>query len=742
MEGGGLIRSPLAAPCWGTPLILVSNRLPITISRRRGKLEAEPSTGGLAVGLDAFYREHKARWVGWPGEVPETSRRTVDRRLRTEFGCHAVFLPRELSRRYYSGFSNRTLWPLFHSFPTYARYDEEDWEAYRVANRRFADRVAELASPEEVVWVHDYHLMLVPKYVREKKPDAKIGFFLHVPFPPYSDLRQLPWCREIVEALLSPDLIGFHTYDDAHAFLNCVRRLLGLDNELGQLVVGRRVVQVDVFPMGVDFQRITRAVRGAGMSDRVARLREGLGASKLVVSLSRLDYTKGIPQTLRGVATLLETRSEWRGRFVLQLVVVPSREIVDRYAEEKREIDRLCGEINSRYGTFHWTPIRYVYRYLEFEDLVGLYRAADVALVTPLRDGMNLIAKEYLAAKEDLHGALVLSEMAGAARELHEALLVNPNSSVEVADALRKALEMPEAEQVRRNRLMRSRLEQYDVQRWAAHFLERLEEAVDLSRSLAVRLLTRADRESLVSAYTKARRRLLLLDYDGTLVPFSPDPSQAVPSPHALDVLRTLCKAEGNRVVLISGRRKEDLAVWFEGLWMTLVAENGSWFRLPGKEAWEATTPIDVRWKDRLRPIFQRFVSRVPGSLMEEKETSLVWHYRRVDLAIGSLAARELIDTLTNLTANLELVVFIGNRAVEVRSSKVSKGTFFQTHLAQEPWEFVLAMGDDWTDESLFSALPPESYSLRIGLTASTARFNLESAEDALAILDRLRDGG
>lgn len=721
-------------------MILASNRLPVTIARRRGRLEAQPSPGGLAVGLEAFYREHDARWVGWPGEVAERSRRAVDRKLRTEFRCYPVFLSRDLARRYYAGFSNRTLWPLFHSFSMYARYDSADWDGYCQANRIFADRISALAKPDELVWVHDYHLMLVPKYLREKRPDVRIGFFLHIPFPPYGDLRQLPWSREIVEALLEADLIGFHTYDDAQAFLSSVRRILGLDNELGQVVVGHRVIQVDVFPIGVDFRRIAMAIQGEGMSDRVARLREGLGTSKLVFSVSRLDYTKGIPQALRGITALLESRPEWRGRFVYQLIVVPSREIVDRYREEKREIDRLCGELNSRYGTFEWTPVRYMYRFLDFEELVALYRASDVALITPLRDGMNLVAKEFLAAKDDLRGALVLSEMAGAARELHEALVVNPNSATEVADALHRALGMAEAEQVRRNRLMRYRLEQYDIQRWASHFLERLEEAVALSRSLTVRILTRGDRDALVAAYMKARRRLFLLDYDGTLVPFAPDPSQAVPSARALEVLRALSTASGNQVVLISARKKDDLAAWFGDLRMTLVAENGAWVRPPGKDAWAATTPIDVRWKERVRPILQRFVNRIPGSAIEEKETSLVWHYRRVDLNTGSLAARELVDTLTNLTANLELVVFIGNRAIEVRSSKVSKGTFFQTHLADQPWDFILAMGDDWTDESLFSVLPPESHSVRIGLSASTARFNVESAEDALEILERLRD--
>ncbi len=719
-------------------MILVSNRLPVTLVRRKRKLEVEPSAGGLAVGLDAFYREHEARWVGWPGDIGRGDHRAIERRLRTEYACYPVFLPRDTARRYYAGFSNRTLWPLFHSFPTYAHYDEEDWEAYRRVNQEFAARVDALMKPDETVWVHDYQLMLVPKYLRERRPDAKIGFFLHIPFPPYGDLRQLPACRQLVEALLGADLVGFHTFDDAQAFLSSVRRLLGIDNEIGQMIVGRRVVQADVFPMGVDFKRITAALESPHLQERSARYREGLGASKLVFSLSRLDYTKGIPQAIQGVGALLETHPEWRGRFVYILVVVPSREIVDRYTEEKREIDRLVGEINSRYGTFDWTPIRYVYRYLDYEELIALYRAADVALITPLRDGMNLVAKEFLAAKPDLHGALVLSEMAGAARELHEALLVNPNAKAEVADALLRALEMPEAEQVRRNRLMRSRLEQYDVRRWSDHFVERLEESVALSRSLAVRLLTKADRESIVADYAKAKRRLILLDYDGTLAPFTPDPAQAKPSPRALAALGALCAVPSNRIVLISGRTKDDLSVWFEKLGMTLVAEYGAWMRAADKGAWQPTLPLDTRWKERVRPILQRFVNRVPGSTLEEKETSVVWHYRRVDLNTGAIAARELIDTLTNLTANLELVVYIGPRSVEVRSSRVSKGTFYQTQLAKEPWDFILAFGDDWTDESLFSVLPPSSASVRIGLTASTARFNVETPEEALSLLERL----
>lgn len=722
-------------------MILVSNRLPVTIARRRGKLEYLPSAGGLAVGLDSFYRHHRARWVGWPGEVAASDQAAVTRRLREEYGCHPVYLPAVLARRYYGGFSNRTLWPLFHSFPTYARYDPREWGAYRNANRRFADAVADIAKPDEVIWVHDYHLLLLPAYLRERLPDARIGFFLHIPFPPYDTLRSLPWNREIVEALLGADLVGFHTFDYAQSYLGSVRRILGLDNYIGQIVAGRRVVQVDVFPMGVDVKRFEAARADPATRTHVDRFREGVGNAKLVFSLSRLDYTKGIPQQLAAVEAFLEGHKEWRGRFVYYLVVVPSREIVDHYSEEKEEIDRLVGRINSRYGTFSWTPIRYIYRYLDSEELAALYVASDVALVTPVRDGMNLVAKEFLAAKTDLHGVLILSEMAGASRELHEALIVNPNQAEEIAAALTRALSMGEAEQASRNGIMRARLESYDVRHWADHFLERLEESVALSKGLAVRRLGWRARKAIVDAYTRAHRRLILLDYDGTLVPFAASPILAAPPQRLLRVLKALCAAPGNQVVLLSGRRKEDLSGWFEGMWMTLVAEHGAWVRKPDAKEWESTVPLDTRWKDRIRPLLQRYAERVPGSLVEEKETALGWHYRRVDLQTGTVAARELIDTVTNLTANLDLGAFQGNRSVEIRSARASKGAFYSTHLASQAWDFTLALGDDWADEALFTALPPEAVSVRIGFSPSAARYNVDTTDDAIALLERLAKG-
>ena len=716
-------------------LFLVSNRLPVSIRRRASRYDLQPSVGGLASGLGSVYREHHAQWVGWPGDVPPRSRRVLAKRLRSEFGYLPVFLPTELSRRYYGGFSNGTLWPLFHSFSTYARYAPADWEAYREANETFAERIAEVAGPRDTIWVHDYHLLLLPRLLRERMPDARIGFFLHVPFPPYDVLRVLPWQREILEGLLGADLIGFHTYDYAQAFLGSLRRSLGVDNELGSLAWGNRSVQVDVFPMGVDFARYARDRPRGTAAERIAALVRGPGVQKTIFSVSRLDYTKGIPEQVEAYGRFLERYPTWRGKVVYLLAVVPSREIVQQYAELKRTIDELVGRINSRYGSMVHTPIRYVYRALSDEELLALYRLSDVALVAPLRDGMNLVAKEYLAARTDGRGVLVLSEMAGSAKELTEALLVNPNHVDEMADALHAALTMPAEEQVRRNEPMRRRLAEHDLKGWASSFLARLDETRKRSEILAVRFLSPSARSAINEAYARAERRLLLLDYDGTLVSFSDQPRQAFPTPLVVERLKALAASPRNTVVLLSGRRKEDLEAWFGGLGAVLVAEHGAWTRSPGDSRWEPTVVLDDRWKERIRPLLQLFVDRVPGSSIEEKDHALAWHFRRVAASTGFAAAADLTEALTNLTANSDLHVLLGSKVVEIKSSRFSKGIYFTTRLAERPWDFIFAAGDDWTDESLFEVLPPTAVSVRVGFTGSAARYNVGSAEDVLALL-------
>ncbi len=420
------------------------------------------------------------------------------------------------------------------------------------------------------------------------------------------------------------------------------------------------------------------------------------------------------------------------------LAVVPSRERVAEYARLKREIDERVGRINSRYGTLAWTPIRYLYRQLDFEELLGLYRASDVALITPLRDGMNLVAKEYVASRQDPNGVLILSEMAGASRELLEALVVNPNDVDEIVSAIGRALTMPVEEQAARIRAMQDRLRRYDARTWAMRFLERLDDVVRLSQDLAVKRLSAAHTDQIRQAYRTARRRLLLLDYDGTLVPFSIDRDALPPDLRVARILKDLASDSANHVALVSGRSRRDLARWFGEIPITLIGEHGAWVRDRGDPEWKAMLSADVEWKDRVRPFIDRFVERLPGSAVEEKDFSLAWHYRSVDIETGTAAARELVDVLTSLTASLDLQVLSGNRVVEIRRGGVNKGTYFATRLSGEPWDFLLAAGDDWTDEAMFAVLPPTAFSVRVGLAPSGARFNAEGDRDVIELLESL----
>src|SRR6266487_2569904 len=693
-------------------LLLVSNRLPVTLKRVGDRLDVRVNPGGVAAGLASFYREHGARWFGWPGDVDPAESPEVATRLEEEFDCHPVFLSRKLARSFYAGFSNGTLWPLFHSFSTYARYSASEWTAYREVNERFADEVAHALRSDDVVWIHDYQLLLVPQMIRERAPDARIGFFLHIPFPPYDVFRLLPWHRELLRGVLGADLVGFHTYDYMRAFVGSVRRGLGYESRIGTIATEHRVVQADVFPLGIDVEAFAFTSVGPAAASSIARLRRALGSSKLLFSVSRLDYTKGIREQIEAFGRFLESHPEWRRKVAYVLAVVPSRERVAEYARLKREIDERVGRINSRYGTLAWTPIRYLYRQLEFEELLALYRASDVGFITPLRDGMNLVAKEYVASRQEPSGVLILSEMAGASRELLEALVVNPNDVDEVVDAIGRALTMPAEEQAARIRAMQDRLRRYDARTWATKFLERLDDVVRLSQDLAVKRLSGGHRDQIRRAFHRARRRLLLLEGLGS--------------------------DAANYVALVSGRSRQDLEKWFGEIPITLIGEHGAWVRDRRDRKWEAMLSADPEWKERVRPFIDRFVERLPGSAVEEKDFSLAWHYRSVDIETGMAAARELVDVLTSLTASLDLQVFSGNRVVEIRRGGVNKGTFFATRLAREPWDFILAVGDDSTDEALFSALPASAWSIRVGFGASSARFSVEAVADVLDLLETL----
>jgi trehalose 6-phosphate synthase/phosphatase len=720
-------------------IIIVSNRLPVTLKKSEAGIVLERSSGGLATGLSSLMNDFEIVWVGWPGVLADEDHTSVEAILRNEHKCHPVFIPQSLVERYYDGYSNRTIWPIFHSLPSLAKNYADEWEAYKEANTLFSQKVLEVYRPGDIVWIHDYHLTLLPGYLRARVRDMTLGFFLHIPFPHYDVFRMLPQHREILESLLAFDLIGFHTHDYAQAFLGAVRRLLGYDNTLGQLNVGDRIVQVDIFPMGIDFEKYSRATADVALQDEIVSIRNSLKTEKTVFSVSRLDYTKGIPESIEAIAHFLRRHSEWLERVVFILVVVPSRESVDRYASLKREIDELVGRTNSAFGTLEWQPIRYIYRSLTFGELVGLYSNADVALIVPLRDGMNLIAKEYLATRQDGAGVLILSELAGASKELLEAITINPNSMEGITQAIHDALVMPPEEQRRRLMVMRERLRVHDLYSWVRRFLMRLGEVQETSSLLGIKMLKQSQRFDLLSEFAKASSRLVILDYDGTLVSFVDEPATACPDDGILKTLESIASESLTHLVILSGRDRHTLSQWLGHLPLTLVAEHGAWYRLKGTEDWVTTMSQSMdAWKKDIRPILELFVGRIPESMIEEKDFSLVWHYRKADSDSASFAARELLDTLATLAANLNVQVLPGNKAIEIRTMGVSKGAFYLKMLQGHQDQFILAVGDDWTDEDLFGALPPGAYSIKVGRKLSKARYNVKNVHQVRSLLEGL----
>ncbi|MDR5697787.1 MAG: bifunctional alpha,alpha-trehalose-phosphate synthase (UDP-forming)/trehalose-phosphatase [Armatimonadota bacterium] len=723
-------------------MLIVANRLPVTVVKRRDGVRLVPSVGGLATGLRAV-QQSEDRWIGWPGIARERlsadERTEVDVRLGAVH-CQPVHLSQADVEAYYAGFSNRTLWPLAHSFPAYAVYERGYWEAYRRVNEAFAEATGEAATSDDTVWVHDYQLMLVPRELRLRRADATIGFFLHIPFPPWEVFRLLPWRREIVEGILGADLVGFHTHDYALHFLEAAQRLLGVEHRLGRLVVGERLVQVHAFPMGIDYERFARADEDPGVRRELERVRQETSGQRVVLSVDRLDYTKGIPQRLTAFDRFLDCYPDYRGRVTLVMVAVPSRTEVDRYQALRRDVQERIGGIEGRHATLGWTPIRYLYRPVPFSTLAALYRVADVALVTPLRDGMNLVAKEYVASRSDGRGVLILGETAGAARELSEALIVNPNDTEAVAEALHAALTMPVLEQVERNRKMQERLRAHDVRAWARQFIDDLRGVRGVQRRLAGRTLRGESRAALVSAYRGARWRLLLVDYDGTLVGFAGRPADAVPDVSLVELMKALAADPRNRLVLVSGRDRRTLETWWGALPADMAAEHGAWVREGG--AWCLVTDDAPAWKVEVRRILDAYTVRTPGTFVEVKTLSLAWHYRLADPVLGSLRADELIATLSQLAGLWQLGIVAGNRVVEIKDGRVGKGRVAARWLQSREWDFVLAAGDDATDEEMFVAMPEDAHTIKVGFGPTRARHWVADPTEIREVLGELARAG
>jgi len=687
-------------------------------------------------------------WIGWSGltdeEIPKELVPKIDKAL-AEHGSSKVNLTEEEVNGFYFGFSNRTIWPLFHYFLEYAEFELDSWLTYKSVNQKFADAIIEKAGEEDTIWIHDYQLMLVPKMVRAMRPNLSIGFFLHIPFPSYEIFRTLPWREEVLEGLLGSDLIGFHTYDYERHFLSSVRRLLGAEVSFNDIYVDNRIVKVDSFPMGIDYEKFSEAAKThqQNTEDQQSDLQRRLDLhkksspdAKLILSIDRLDYSKGIAKRLHAFKYFLDKYPEYKEKIRLIILAVPSRSNVPQYQLLKKEIDELVGRINGELSTVSWTPIWYFYRSLPFENLIDLYTSSDIAWLTPIRDGMNLVAKEYIATRTDKTGVLILSEMAGSANEMNESLLINPNNFEQIADTLFKAINMPLEEQKRRNAILQTRLERYNVEKWANDFMTSLQGQKDRDAANVSKRLTETLLKGVLQDYQKAKKRLFFIDYDGTLTGFKIDPQKASPDNELYDLLDQLSEKEGNDIYLISGRDKETFTRWFLPKKYNMIVEHGVWISERGEE-FKMLENVKKDWMEKIYPVLESFVDRTPGSFIEEKNYSLAWHYRNTDPDFGANRATELNTVLTSLIGNDDISVLNGNKVMEIKSSNVNKGRAAMRVLAQEDYDFIFAIGDDWTDEFMFQELPEEAVTVKVGMQNTQAKYYIENVSGVRGILQK-----
>lgn len=717
-------------------LLVASARLPVTLARDGGDWTATASPGGLATALRSVAAQRPFTWIGLPGtDVPPEEEDAV-RAALSEHGL-PVFVGRDDYDGFYEQFSNRVLWPLLHALRFPLRFDRQAWESYQRVNQRIAEAVAEQASPGDTIWVHDYQLALVPGMLRAMGLDCSIGYFLHIPFPSSETFRTLPVREEILSGMLGANFVGFHAYEYVSHFRNSALRILGLESDPESVLMPTHHASLGVLPIGIEPDEIDAAGRQPEVRDQFEILRSEYAGKKIVLGIDRLDYTKGLPQKLLAIEELLAEHPELCGQFVFLQVAAPSRTGVVEYQELKREIDELVGRINGRFGTLDFSPIVYVNQNVPRDQLVALYQLADVMLVTPIRDGMNLVALEYVAARGDRPGTLILSEFTGAATCLSGAMLVNPYNPNQIAAALAEALE---ARQPSRQAFehMRDFVTGNTSIVWAERFLDRLDHSY-APGGVAVRLRLGVGGQG--EAARGARAPLVFLDYDGTLQPHTRIPSEAVPAPRVLEVVAAL--AERATVYVVSGRSGADLEAWLGELPVGLVCEHGLQIRHPGG-AWSEPPKFETRaLTEVVEPLFREFCERTPGSRVEHKAASLAWHYRGSDPKLGAWRARELRSLLEDQLSGHPYAVLPGSKVIEVRHAQVTKGHAVEGLLGHYPdADFVFCAGNDRTDEDMFEALARAGREPRmvcfVGSVHSSAEFFVDTPAELLGQLETL----
>lgn len=721
-------------------LVIISNRLPVSVKFVDGKLEYFPSVGGLSSALASYAKDGRNKWIGWPG-IPsdlldEEEKQAITTHLRKQ-NCYPIFLSQKQLDGFYNGYSNGVLWPIFHHLPVGSGESERNWRAYEEVNRLYADETLRLSSPSDAIWVHDYQLMLLPEMLRVQRPKERIGFFLHIPFPTYRHLNQTPHMAALLRGVLGADLVGMHTTAYAENFLDCCQR-----EHIGvvahrKVALPDRVVRVLDFPIGINYDRFADAAKSVEVQIEYQKLRWKYRGKKIILTIDRLDPTKGLLERLAAYRTLLEENPEMHTKVIMVMQAVPSRTEIAEYKKLRLDVEALIEDINSTYGTASWRPVEPVFSALPFEQFAALYQRANVAFIAPIRDGMNLVAKEYLASRPKSDGVLVLSETAGAAEELKDAIMVDPAKPRSMVRGLKKALTMPPSELRARTGKMQRYLRRHTVDKWAKNFIVTLQDKAKKPLLHITRSFIGAPEKALVADFHQRRKRLILLDYDGTLQPIVSRPEDAAPSRTTIASLKRLGEDPRNEVVVISGRDRATLDSWLGKLPITLVAEHGAFIHKPDWKTWHKTLGGNDSWKNEVMELFEYYADLTPGSFVEYKEHTLVWHYRNASPFTAQKHLVAVKRLLLPIAHAQKLRVKEGKMVLEVHHLDISKAHAMQEWLLKSQ-DFVLIIGDDATDEDMFAAAPAGSYTLKVGRGRSLADYRIPNPAAVHKLLRKL----
>ncbi|KAF7806106.1 putative alpha,alpha-trehalose-phosphate synthase [UDP-forming] 9 [Senna tora] len=773
----------------GPKLIIVANFLP---------LKAEKDTSGrwrFSYDEDSIYlqlrdgipSDTKVVYAGClTVDVDASEEEQVSQELKVQFKCYPIFLPSDLKKNFYNGFCKQYLWPLFHSMlpmnPAYCnRYDGSLWRAYVNANKKFYLGIKKIFAPDDYVWVHDYHLMLLPTLLRMRFITIKLGFFLHSPFPSSEIFKTLPVRNEILRAFLNSDLIGFHTFDYARHFLSCCSRMFGLEYESKRGYIGidyfGRTINIKILPAGIHIGRLQSSLNHPSSCAKAREIREQIKGRKLVLGVDDMDIFKGIGLKLLAIEQLLEQCPQLQGELVVVQIVNPPRSTGRDVEETKKETYLTAKRINERFGVDDYEPIIIIDHPIPPYEKAAYYALAECCIVNAVRDGMNLIPYMYVVCRQGTPtmdealeidpgvphtSALVVSEFIGCSPSLSGAFRVNPWDVNAVAEALSLAINMPSQEKQLRHAKHYQYVSSHDVAYWARSFMQDLQRSSihqqsnlywGLGFGLKFRVLSlppsfrNLDMKQVVSAYKKANHRAIFLDYDGTLVPKTSFGKR--PSPEVISLVNILCNDPQNTVFIVSGRGKTPLSEWFDSCEdLGIAAEHGLFMRWDKCSRWETSDVVkeDFSWKSIVEPVMQSYTELTDGSYIETKESGLVWHYCRADSRFGSWQAKELLDQLESVLANEPAIARKGQYIVEVKPRGINKGQVIKKVLStltmnENPPDFVLCIGDDRSDEDMFAALSDKAYMAGLSLEGEVFACTVgQKPSKAMYYVDDIKD--